>query len=169
MFVKGVARPEAFDALFDRMWPTTVGLARRLVGSSDAEDVAVEAFARALERWSSVRRHANVDAWLLRVVTNVAVDHVRRENRVSSRDENRAPVVAAEEPILRAALVEALRRLPRRQREVIVLRYLADYTEPAVSSALGISLGSVKTHARRGMATLRARLGDDREALLDGN
>jgi DNA-directed RNA polymerase specialized sigma24 family protein len=67
MFMKGVARPEAFDALFDRMWPTTVGLARRLVGSSDAEDVAVEAFARALERWSSVRRHANVDAWLLRV------------------------------------------------------------------------------------------------------
>src|SRR4051812_32730929 len=74
MFAHAVARPEAFDGPFDRMWPTTVGLVRRLVDASDAEGVAVEAFARALERWSSLRRHANVDVWLLRVVTNVAVE-----------------------------------------------------------------------------------------------
>src|SRR4051812_32254464 len=120
------------------MWPTTVNLARRLVGASDAEDVAVEAFARALERWPKVRRHPNADAWLLRVATNVAVDRARRAHREASHEESRPTVVAADEPALRAALVEALRRLPRRQREVIVLRYLADYTEPAVSTALGI-------------------------------
>jgi DNA-directed RNA polymerase specialized sigma24 family protein len=57
------SRPEAFDAFFDRMWPPCVRLARRVVGDSDAEDVAVEAFARALERWRKVGGLAYLDAW----------------------------------------------------------------------------------------------------------
>ncbi len=50
----------------------------------------------------------------------------------------------------RGDLVAALRRLPRRQREVVVLRYLADFSEADVAAALGCSVGSVKTHASRG-------------------
>ena len=58
----------------------------------------------------------------------------------------------------RLAVVMALRRLPVRQRECLVLRYYAEMTEPEISSALGISSSSVKTHLRRGMAALESAL-----------
>jgi RNA polymerase sigma factor (sigma-70 family) len=63
-------------------------------------------------------------------------------------------------------LVRALRALPRRQREVVALRYLADRPEAEVADLLGCSAGAVKQHAHRGLAALRARLapgagGDD--------
>ena len=63
---------------------------------------------------------------------------------------------------LRLALAEALRKLPRRQREAVALRFLSDLSEADTAEALGISAGSVKTHVHRGLATLRDELGDDR-------
>jgi RNA polymerase sigma factor (sigma-70 family) len=64
--------------------------------------------------------------------------------------------------------VQALQALPRRQREAIALRYLADLSERDVSVALGVSRGSVKTHLHRGMVGLRSALGpaDDLEVRL---
>ena len=55
-------------------------------------------------------------------------------------------------------MVAALRDLPLRQREVIVLRYYADLSEAEIATAMGISRGAVKSHTARGMATLRAAL-----------
>ena len=60
----------------------------------------------------------------------------------------------------RVALASALAALPRRQRAVISLRYLSGMTEQEVAHVLGLSLGTVKTHARRGTESLRARLGE---------
>ena len=59
----------------------------------------------------------------------------------------------------RAELVEVLRSLSRRQREVVALRYLADLPEADVARALGCSIGTVKQHASRGLAALRVALG----------
>jgi RNA polymerase sigma factor (sigma-70 family) len=58
------------------------------------------------------------------------------------------------------AVIVALQRLPRRQREVIVLRYWAEQTEEEIATTLAISRGSVKTHAHRGMAALQRELGE---------
>jgi RNA polymerase sigma factor (sigma-70 family) len=55
-------------------------------------------------------------------------------------------------------MVEALRRLPARQRECLVLRYYLDLSETEIAAALGISQGSVKTHASRGIAALGSQL-----------
>jgi DNA-directed RNA polymerase specialized sigma24 family protein len=55
-------------------------------------------------------------------------------------------------------VVEALRKLPGRQREAIVLRYYADFSEAEVAAAMGISCGAVKSHTARAMAALRADL-----------
>jgi RNA polymerase sigma factor (sigma-70 family) len=60
--------------------------------------------------------------------------------------------------LARIELVAALERLPRRQREVVVLRYLADLSERDVAAALHTTVGSVKQHAHRGTARLRADL-----------
>jgi RNA polymerase sigma factor (sigma-70 family) len=65
--------------------------------------------------------------------------------------------------VLRLALAAALEALPRRQREVVALRYLADLSEAQVAAALGVSADAVKTHLHRGTTALRARLGPDFE------
>lgn len=62
---------------------------------------------------------------------------------------------------LRTDLTEQLMRLPRRQREVIVLRHLYEFSEHETALAMGVSAGSVKTHSHRARATLRERLGGD--------
>jgi RNA polymerase sigma factor (sigma-70 family) len=62
---------------------------------------------------------------------------------------------------LRLALANAIATLPRRQREAIGLRYLSDLTDQQVADVLGISEGTVRTHIRRGLRTLRVRFSDD--------
>ena len=67
----------------------------------------------------------------------------------------------AETVTLRLALGAALRQLPRRQGEVVALRYLAGMTEAQVATSMGISRNSVKKHTARAVNTLRTRLGTD--------
>jgi RNA polymerase sigma factor (sigma-70 family) len=62
----------------------------------------------------------------------------------------------------RGDLVVALRRLPRRQREAVVLRYLADLSEAQVAIEMGCSVGAVKSHGSRGLTSLRRHLSESR-------
>jgi RNA polymerase sigma factor (sigma-70 family) len=93
-----------------------------------------------------------------RVATNLALGRWRKAR--SGRRAEPVVVVDAGDAALRVDLVEHLRRLPRRQREVVVLRYLADRSEQETADALGCSLGTVKQHAHRGLAALRTSLTD---------
>jgi RNA polymerase sigma factor (sigma-70 family) len=123
----------------------------RLLGDrAAAEDVAQEAVARCLVRWSRVADHAL--PWVVRVATNLGIDEVRRRQRHSTSVE----VAAGSDDLdRRRDLVQALARLPKRQREVVALRYLADLDDESIARLLGISHGSVKQHAARGLAALR--------------
>ena len=94
---------------------------------------------------------------MLRVATNVAIDAYRRRR---PRLEVAEPIDVEETATIRVALASALAALPRRQRAVIALHHLDGMTEQEVAQALGLSLGTVKTHARRGAEALRLRLGD---------
>lgn len=154
---------DAFREYYERLQPRAVAVARRLLGNpAVAEDVAAEAFARAYSRWSSVRGHPNPEAWLLRVVGNLAVDHVRHEaRRPDLRVEPPRADGAGENAALRVDLARALHRLSGRQQEVVVMRYLIDLTEEDVAVSLGMSTGSVKTHLHRATAKLRSQLTED--------
>jgi RNA polymerase sigma-70 factor (sigma-E family) len=157
----GPRRDESFDEAFDKLFPRAQRLAERIVGDwMTAEDVAAEALARTCLRWSKLRDAPWRDGWTLRVTTNLALDVVRRKPPAVRPS---AAPDASEAAVLRVALNEALLQLPRRQREVIALRYLSDLSEAEVAGALGISAGSVKTHTSRGLAALRTRMGDDAE------
>ena len=144
---------QRFDAFFEASFDRAHRVATRLVGDPvEAQDLAGEAFARAYARWGRVRRHPAPEAWVLRTTTNLAIDRLRR---------GPAPVVAvsAADPsdvaALRVTLAAALERLSKRQRTVVVLRYLADLPEQEVAELLAISPGAVKTHLHRGLAHLR--------------
>lgn len=152
---------DEFRQFYERMEPRAIAVANRLTGSSAvAEDVAAEAFARAFSRWAKVRSHPNPDAWLLRVVGNLAVDHVRHEARRPHITEQSRADLPGDEAALRVDVARALDSLSARQREVVVMRYLIDLTEDDVAVQLGLSTGSVKTHLSRASAKLRDQLGD---------
>lgn len=150
--------PGGFDEAFDRLWPRARVAAHRILGDvGAAEDVASEALARAYARWTRLAGADHLDAWVLRVAINLAIDRTRRRVapvEVGARASDEDVVV------LRLALAEALRSLPTRQREAVALRYLTDLREQDVATTLGISPSAVKTHVHRGLAALRERLGD---------
>lgn len=145
-----------FDDAFRSLYPRAFGLAVRMVGNrAAAEDLAAETMARAYVRWDRLDPDRRA-GWVLRVTANQAIDLLRRKGRTLEPG-----VIDLEDATtLRLALAAALARLPRRQREAIALRYLSDLTEAETASVLGIGVGSVKTHTHRGLATLRADLGD---------
>ncbi len=137
-------------------------VAYRLLGDrAEAEEVAQEALVRAYLRWRRVAPYA--EAWVARVATNLALDQHRRRAR-QRRHEVTVTTARPDAPdvatglVDRLDLVEGLRRLPRRQREVVALRYLADVSEADTARLLGCTTGTVKTHAHRGLAALRLGL-----------
>jgi RNA polymerase sigma-70 factor (sigma-E family) len=151
-----VPAPASYDERFDALAGLSYRVAYRMVGSrEDARDIAQEAMARAYARWPKVRDRAG--GWVGRVTTNLALDLLRRRSRTAPAPVELTTDTAAA-AALRTDLVAALRRLPRRQRDVVVLRYLADLPEADVAAALGCSTGTVKQHAHRGLAALRASL-----------
>lgn len=167
--------PEGFEDAFDELFPRAFKLARRLVGDTDvAEDIAAEALARTYAHWPRVAGLEYRDGWVLRVAANLAVDRVRRRpEAITVPAAGFGPATAAiagpdaeELVVLRVALVAALGSLPRRQRQAVALRYLGDLSDGEVAVALGISVGSVKTHIHRGLGALRRRLGPGIEEVV---
>lgn len=161
--MRSEVRDEEFRAFYQRMDQRALRTARRLVGSDVvAEDLAAEALARAYARWPQVRDHPNPDAWLLRVVGNLAIDHIRRRRHVA--DVPTGDVAGADRPdhdaVLHVDLARAVHRLSHRQQEVVVMRYLVDLSEDEVARSLGMSNGSVKTHLSRASTHLRGHLAE---------
>jgi RNA polymerase sigma factor (sigma-70 family) len=142
-----------------------VALAVREVGRSDAEDVVQDALVRA---W---RRRATFDpdrgtarVWLVAVLLDQARRHrLRRLRRMSlaaadSAEADSAEAVLVPADAARVDLDRAVRALPRRQRQVITLFYLADLSVAEVASVLGITAGSVKSHLHDARQSLRVAL-----------
>ena len=145
-----------FEESFEDLYARAYGMAYQLLGRrSEAEDVAQEALARAFVHWRKI--HSYAEAWVVRVAGNLAIDSWRRSRRLQH---GAAPETLTPGPdSARVDLHRALRRLSRRQREVLVLRFLADLPEATVAEVLGCSVGSVKVHASRGLAALRVSMG----------
>lgn len=137
-----------------------------LHNEQDAEEVVQDAFVEVHRRWSRLRDPGSATAYLRRSVVNGARSALRRRgvreryaSSLAARQDagaGRGPAEAALDAEAHDEVVQALNRLPGRQREVLVLRYYLDLGEAEIAQALGISPGSVKTHAHRGLAALRA-------------
>jgi len=150
---------EDFDSAFPQLYTAAYRLAYRLCGSDeDAQDLAQDALVRAFSRWDRIGSYAEPSAWIARVVTNLAFDMWRRR-RLAVRVRPHVDPAPTDDHV---ELYTALDALPRRQRQVVVLRYLADQSEGATAEALGCSVGTVKQHASRGLVALRAQLAANR-------
>jgi RNA polymerase sigma factor (sigma-70 family) len=152
--VVGVARVAGFEESFEPLRRLAYRVAYRLLGQRPAaEDVAAETLSRADSRWSSVADHA--EPWVVTVATNLTLDVGRHRAKEAGRKVHIDQVVPDPQIETRLDLQRALAALPRRQREVVALRFLGDFSEQATAEALGIDVGTVKSHASRGLSRLR--------------
>lgn len=160
-----MSRDDGTAALFRREHGRLVAYARLMVDDQQtAEDVVQEAFLGLHRRWSTLSDEHAALAYLRVAVANGARSQLRRRRTVRAfRPPPADDAPSAEALAVRSdehrLLVEALRRLPGRQRDVLVLRYFFDLTEAQIAAELDISRGSVKQHASRGLASLTTRVG----------
>lgn len=167
-----VSADEAIAALYLAHWAPMVRLAYLLVRDQYvAEEVVQDSLINLHRRWSRLRNREDLVAYLRRAVVNgsrsvLRHDRVRAAWLAREQAERSAAGVwdapSAEATALahhqHDAMMAALAALPRRQREVLVLRYYLDLTEAQIAQTLDISTGSVKAHAHRGLAALRDRM-----------
>ena len=164
----------ALAALYDRLAPLAYGLALRIARDERlAQDAVQDAFLRA---WRQVgqydARRGTARAWLLRIVRNSAIDHVRSEQAL-----HRAVTRASHEPVAEptgapdsaldlerraGAVRSALAELPTEQRQMIEIAYFQGLSHSEIASREGIPLGTVKTRIRDGVLRLRRLAADGR-------
>ncbi len=158
----------AVEQLYAAHWRSLVRLSVLLVRDvGTAEEVVQDAFVEMHGRWSRLREPDKALAYLRRAVVNRSRSRLRHLTVVrahASRQPAPGVVRGADEAVLegdrRSLVLDALADLPRRQREVLALRYYVDLSEAEIADTLGISRGAVKSHASRGSAALRDTLAD---------
>ena len=154
---------ERFEDLYLREFASVFALAYALSGSRwAAEDIAQDAFVVAHRQWDRVGGYDDPGAWVRRVAANLAVSAVRRrlaEARALVRLAGRREVSYGALPGEDGDFWRAVRRLPRRQAQVVALIALEDLSTAQVASTLGCSQRTVQVHLQKARATLAVRLG----------
>jgi RNA polymerase sigma-70 factor (sigma-E family) len=156
----------AVESLYASHYRQLVRLSVLLVRDVEtAEEVVQDSFVAMHGRWRSLKEPDKGLAYLRQTVVNRSRS-VLRHRGVRARHTPPPPPdrPGADEDALvserRAVVLDALRELPDRQREVLALRYYLDLSEADIATTLGISRGAVKSHASRGVAALRSLMED---------
>lgn len=150
--VDDVQGAEGFDAFYASRYRDAVRLAFVIIADdAAAEDVAQDALLRVRPRFASLR-----DPWpyVRAAIVNGSRSHLRRRRREDARLQavaDLAPTTSTSHP---HELLDAVDRLPFRQKAVIVLRYYEDLSELEIAAVLGCRPGTVKSLASRGLAQL---------------
>ena len=161
---KGRSADWAVTELYSLHYHRLVRLAALLVRDvPTAEDVVQDSFVAMHDGWQRLRDAESALAYLRQAVLNRSRSVLRHRAVVEKYPEKPSPDMPSAEhgalvQLQRSAVIATLRKLPGRQREAIVLRYYADFSEAEVAAAMGISCGAVKSHTARAMAALRADL-----------
>jgi len=159
-------RDLAMRTLYERCHADMVRFAAFLTGDpSGAEDVAHDAFAKVFAAWDRITDHDRADAYLKATVVNVVRGGHRRQQVAERADDGPALslVPSAEDDAIielgRGQTLAAIAELPLRQRSCVVMRHWMRMTESEIATTLDLTVGSVRTHIKRGMHSLEKTLG----------
>ena len=160
--------PPAWESLYSSQWLPMVRLAALLVDDRFvAEDVVQDAFIGLHRNYANVQDPAAVVAYLRRSVVNGARSVLRRRRvmrrHILNRGEREADGSSTNELVVsdeNLDLMDAVRSLTRRQREVVVLRYWLRLSEAEIASTLGVSTGTIKSTASLALSNLKSELGE---------
>lgn len=162
---------EAFRQLVEAYQTPAYRLAARMCGPSSAEDVTQEAFLAAWRALPEFRGDCRFSTWLYRLVSNAAIDCLRREKKhrdtgdvddLELPDGGPSPQEQAERSDTRDAVRRALDRLSPEHRQVLLLRFMQELDYGEIARALNVSEGTVKSRINRAKSKLR-------EVLAAGN
>ena len=167
---------EAFEGLVRAHEKTVYNLALRMTGDAqDAEDMAQEAFLKAYRSLGDFRGESKFSVWLYRIVSNVCLDHLRRQSRRPSvsltaedeegeeqqwdvPDERLSPERLLEQKLTREAVQKGLRELPEEQRQILLLREIKGLSYEEIGELLSLEPGTVKSRIFRARKRLCAFL-----------
>jgi len=157
--------PAAFTALVRKHQRSVYSLAlRMLTDRHKAEDLAQEVFLQLHRSLHSIESDAHLLFWLRRVTTNRAIDRLRQEPRYVAVSLEACTDLESErhegDPLLQRRLREVIAQLPPVPRAVVLLRYQEDLDPTEIARTLGMPINSVKSHLKRSLAVLRARIRD---------
>jgi RNA polymerase sigma-70 factor (sigma-E family) len=154
------------DVLFRQHYAALLRIAYALLGTREgAEDAVQDAFVSLYRHWNRLRDHGAADAYLRSAVMNRCRSGIRSLVRDRALTELHVVPLHTEGSDATAVVNDdarlvglALRKLPQRQREVVACRYLLELSVAETAETLGISDGSVKRHAHRGLHALHTAL-----------
>jgi RNA polymerase sigma-70 factor (ECF subfamily) len=149
---------EVFDASYRRL---VVQLYAVVGNAGDAEDLVQEAFVRASASGARFQRVDNPEAWLRRTAINLQRNRWRKLRnfaRIRPQLESTSDLPGLDQHVI---VIDALRRLPEHQREVLALHYLADLPVLEIAATLGIPEGTVKSRLTRARDALATELGKE--------
>lgn len=155
---------EAVTQIYTAHYRSLVRLSALLVRDvQTAEEIVQDSFIAMHGSWRRLRDPERALAYLRQAVVNRSRSSLRHRKVVEKHAPRPMPDSASAEEGAMGALehqsvMKALRSLPDRQREVLVLRYYADLSEAEIADAIGISRGAVKSHASRGLAAVRTTM-----------
>ena len=159
-------RDAAFEAYFAARSGAMRGTAYLLCGDwHRAEDLVQQTFTKIYLAWRRIQRHEAMDSYTRQTLVRTFLSERRRgwfrhESVASEATDRAAP--SADFADERLVLLEALVKVPPRQRAVLVLRYWEDQSVEQTAALLDCSTGNVKSQAARGLATLRGLLEEER-------
>lgn len=162
----GVDADAVLGRAFREHYSSLVAAARLLIDRpEEAEEIVQEAFCRAWAGWDRIENQRDPLPYLRAAVVNLGRGGLRRRRtaRHTTPLAARSAPAADERALLnekQAAIVEALRTLPDKQRACVVFRYLLDCSTAETAAALAIGEGTVKSHLHRALTALEARLED---------
>jgi RNA polymerase sigma-70 factor (sigma-E family) len=168
-----VERDERVANLFDAHYAPLCRLAYVILGDSQmAEEMVMEALLKTFTGFRRIRDLDRADVYLRRAVVNLCRSKIRRksiEMRVNAtvhhRDEQRPPQWDPEHHEISRVVLEAVRKLPERQRACVVMFYFEDLPEAQIAEVLDCSVGTVKSQLSKSRAKLQKWLGTQLEVM----
>jgi len=168
------AEAPGFDQIVPTYWPRIFRFVLASVRDREvAQDLTQECFLKAYKGWKQFRGDSSVNTWLIHIAVNVTRDFARRSRfqfwktaseldstQVSDRmrDRNLSPEARALIDEQVRSVWTATELLPRKQREVFLLRFVEEMQVPEIARAMRITEGAVKVHLFRAVHAVRERL-----------
>ena len=153
------------EVLYHQFKRRVFGMAHRIVGASDAEEVAQEVFVRVFRGLAAFRGDSALSTWIYRLTVNASLSHLARRGRrqeVSSEDvlvDIPAPPQVERDPGLAARIEEALGRLPAGYRAILVLHDVEGLSHEECAAILECRVGTCKSQLHKARARMRELLG----------